>query len=667
MSRPPPFNLKFPRLTFRLWVDAHTHMIKRYLLLAVLVFLPVLFHLHGFSITCWRTNIDGSHHQEVLLGEARGIRSDDYVAVLPHILSQIAHRPPFPARSTIIGDGNYDMQLNYSLPVLGPITLFRPQLWGYFISPDLGLSWNWWFYVFGTWIVLFFILRRASGDRWLIPACGATAMLYSPFFQYWSLNCAPSVIYAGCLLLASLHLYEAQSRRSVWFSSAALTWSGLAFFLTFGFTPYIVTLFYLALFIFGGFAVRDRNKLVLQTRRDRWMGLLMALGLVAFLAYIFIGESRDTLEIVKSSMYPGHRFCYGGDARAADVFAGNAIGILRPRNFGGPDNLSGEASFFLFSPLVALLILLDWIRTRVRPNPLQIALLLYLTLAMLWQFRVFPEEFCRWTLLDRVPTRRARIGIGIADLLLLATYLSTRVKDRSFFKFKTAAPWLASILWLGFIGVVSWPIFRAFPGVPLRSWILSCGATTLLGWSIIAWPRLTLPALAIVSIASTCWFNPLVRGGTDFIYSNPLSRTIMDIDWQDRREGKSSVWIAYGRDRYDIHIPNLFRMLGVRSLNGVHAYPQKDFWKKLDPNGSFSDVWNRYAHVRFSLPPNRQTFDIQLVQNDLVLVLLHPEDPRFADLNVDYLVYTGKEDDLDGIWNLTHLYSYAGKHIYRVH
>jgi len=641
-------------------------MIRRCLLFTVLAFLPVLFHLHGFSITCWRTNIDKSPHREVLLGKARGIRSDDYVVVLPHILSQVAHRPQFPARSTIIGDGHYDMQLNYGLPVLGPITFFRPQLWGYFVSPDLGLAWNWWFYVFGTWIVLFFMLRLASRDRWMIPACGATAMLYSPFLQYWSLNCAPSVIYAGCLLLSSISLYKAQNRRTAWLSSAALAWSGLAFLLTFGFTPYLVSLLYLMLFMFCGFAVRDRPELALHTRRDRWMGLFMALGAIVFLAHFFAGESRDTLEVIKSSVYPGHRFCFGGDARMADVFGGNAIGLLRPRNIGGHDNINGEASFFLFFPLVALLILIDWARTRMRPTPLQTALFAYFAFAMLWQFVEFPEAFCRWTLLDRVPTRRARIGIGIADLILMATYLSVHVRDRPSFKFKQAAAWGGGILWLGFIVVVSWPIFRAFPNVPLQRWILSCGATALLGWSLMTWPRLTLPALAILSVASTFWFNPLVRGGTDFIYSNPLSQAIVNIDKHNHRDNRRPVWIAYGRDRYDIHIPNLFRMLGVRSLNGVHAYPQKDFWKKLDSGGSFSDVWNRYAHIRFSMPPDGQPFAINLVQNDLVLVLLHPEDPRFSALGADYLVYTGKEDDLSHVKNLTKVYSYAGKHIYRV-
>ena len=60
-------------------------------------------------------------------------------------------------------------------------------------------------------------------------------------------------------------------------------------------------------------------------------------------------------------------------------------------------------------------------------------------------------------------------------------------------------------------------------------------------------------------------------------------------------------------------------------------------------------------------------FKIQLVYNDSVTVRLHPDNPRFAALNADYLLCLDNQvESLDRATKLKKIYSYAGRHIYRV-
>jgi hypothetical protein len=112
-------------------------------------------------------------------------------------------------------------------------------------------------------------------------------------------------------------------------------------------------------------------------------------------------------------------------------------------------------------------------------------------------------------------------------------------------------------------------------------------------------PVAVVGGLAACSAACTLWFNPVVMGGTDFLTGNPLSARIREIDAAHDGE---SVWVAYGSPR----MGNLFRILGVRSLDGTHASPHFELWEKLDPLGAGRSVYNRYAQVRFRVPTGNE-------------------------------------------------------------
>jgi hypothetical protein len=306
-----------------------------------------------------------------------------------------------------------------------------------------------------------------------------------------------------------------------------------------------------------------------------------------------------------------------------------------------------------------LAVVIDWLRTRRRPDGVTIGLITYLLCLLAWNLFGFPETLACFTGMNRVPPVRTLLGLGVADQLLLAAY-AVRHKRPSRF-----AGGGMMFSWLLFCGLITIRLPTEFHHG--ARWILAEGTLAALGVLVVLRPRWVLPAVAIISIITTAGFNPLVRGGSNYLFTNPLSSKILELDWSARTAGKPSVWIAYGDSPQDFIMSNLFRILGVKSINGLHSYPQVRLWQTLDPERQDEEVWNRYAYVTFGLPPESAHVGVKLVQKDLIWIELHPQNPRFKALSVDYLFYSGKHAErFEIIPNLRKVFQYAGKTIFEV-
>src|SRR5205823_1902616 len=99
-------------------------------------------------------------------------------------------------------------------------------------------------------------------------------------------------------------------------------------------------------------------------------------------------------------------------------------------------------------------------------------------------------------------------------------------------------------------------------------------------------------AIAVISIGATCWFNPLVRGGSVFLYRNSLAVRMRALSARDQK----ARWVTFGTMFY----ADYPRLLGLPALNGTHPYPQFALWSRFDPVRRFVDQYNRYAHVWFT-------------------------------------------------------------------
>ncbi len=616
--------------------------------------------LHGFSLPAWREVIDGSKTEEVLLGRVRAVRSDDWAVALPLALSQRAQTPPFPVSNPLAGFGKgLDGRVGSPVPMRSWLTVFRPQTWGYFLGDDAGLAWHWWSRALGL-VWAFWLAFTVVGRGRPLPAlAAAVALAFQPFFQFWSYVSEPIATSAALGFVAAAGIALAGSTAAIALHGALLAWAAGCFALSWLYPPFQIPLAWLLAALAAAWAWRERERIA---RAGRWplrAGVAAAaLALAGVLVAVWAAECREPLGLLAGTAYPGHRRIAGGDVSVPALLNAFETAFLRRDGYAPLGNVCDAASFQFLSPAILAFVALEALLRRRRPDPIVTAVGIYTIVLSLHALVGLPAFLGSVTLLDRVPGGRSVVGIGVASLVMTVAFvLGRRREDEGESRglaLVVAAAWAAAVLASG------WRLVSFMPA--LARWTPFAGA---LGGFVAAFLVLTrhragLPLLAAAAIASTAWFNPLVRGGAEYLRENELSRRILALD---REEGGKSVWVVYN-DRW---LSNLFRAIGVHAVGGVHYYPQRELWSRLDPAGASEAAWNRYAHVVFAPGTSLDDARISAPFFDTVLVSLSPESQQFRRIGVSHVLVVGEQAKrFDRSPVLSPAGRVGNKHLYRV-
>ena len=602
---------------------------------ALLLALSIL-HIHGFSLPCWHEVIDRSPEQEVVLGRGRLTRSDDWAVGLPAILSQSVHRPRFPVWNRLIGEGETNVLVGPSVPVLHIVTLFRLQLWGYFLGNDFGLAWHWWFRALALVYAFWLVFSLLSGGRTVLAMFAAIALLCSPFSQFWSMNFEPmsAMMALAFVAAAGLALCRSALRVLVW--GALLAWAGGCFALSVIYPPFQVALAYLFLFLIVGWLVRERRRLgaagLLRTRI--LVASAAALAVVAA-ALCWAVSAHDAIRLLADTVYPGRRSVAGGDLTIFRALNNVFTFALAHQRLTPVGNICEGASFYFVFPLELGCTLAARVLWKKKMDPVVADVGLFLILLSIHAIVGVPALVSRLMLLDRVEGIRAVIGLGVGDFLLWAAWMSRAAGSIGPTRRERLSVLVLAFVWGSGLFAVGLANRGYLPATPAAQIAATVVLFTLIGAAIAATWRHAAAALAAASILATAWFNPLVRGGSSYLAENPLARAILSLD---REEGGNTRWIVYG----DRVLGDLFRAIGVHALGGTHPYPQFGLWARLDPEGRFIYAYNRYAHVAFMVPPSPGELRIVATERDLVDVALDPANPLFGQLAADFVLASGK-------------------------
>ena len=593
--------------------------------LAVLFAVLVGLHLHGFSISVWRQWIDGSPPDEVLLGRPQEIRIDDYAVILPLAFAQERHDPPFPVVNTLIGQGQ-NMLVPFSLPVWHPVILFRPDTWGFFLGADTGMAWRWWSRTLGLFAVAWLLLLVVTGGDRALSAFGALFLVESPFFQFWALRPAPVTIHAGLLVLAALGVAFARRPRWIVLGGMLLGYATVGFVFAV-YPPFQVPLAYLALLLFGALGFAHREALDLRAHAGwRAAALVLAAVIAVSGVALFFGAAGDAIESMRNTVYPGHRLSLGGGRSLADLLAASIGAPLLVSDYGPLLNACEAAGFWLLSPVLLAAALWRWAARGQRPDAVMLALAGAWTALVLHATTSMPAWLARASLWSLVPGHRSVIALGLVEVLLVARLLSRSPPTHGRLRVGLSLTWGAAVAVFGVA------LSKELPDIHLSGVLVFALANAILAWIALAprRPWFGMAAFAVASCAVSAWFNPLVRNGSEVLRDNELARAVIEVDQE--HEG-ASVWVAFA----NVGLANLFRAVGVHSVNGVHPVPQLELWKAIDPGGVEVDAYNRYAHVLFGAA---QSLEPSFVRGsfDAFLVLMNPASPALRELGVTHVV-----------------------------
>ncbi|MCL2884641.1 MAG: hypothetical protein FWF49_04080, partial [Oscillospiraceae bacterium] len=131
--------------------------------------------------------------------------------------------------------------------------------------------------------------------------------------------------------------------------------------------------------------------------------------------------------------------------------------------------------------------------------------------------------------------------------------------------------------------------------------------------------------------------------GSGFLERTDLAQTIITADAADAAAGTGQgLWAVEAEYPFG-QFPIMF---GAPSLNSTNFYPETDRWRVVDPDGTYGDVYNRYAHIKLVLTEDKTSFT--LIQADYFELNLYVGDLKT--LGVRYLItrntYEGSDDGI---------------------
>jgi hypothetical protein len=356
----------------------------------------------------------------------------------------------------------------------------------------------------------------------------------------------------------------------------------------------------------------------------------MGVAAVILLLVPFWIEARSTLELLAHTDYPGARRSVGGGLSLFQLFSG-LVGFFQtdetiPVVY---DNICEASNFYPLWPAAIFTVLIARWRRACVVSPLIVALGIIIICLSLYCVAPLPNWVLRATFLGFATERRTLLTIGIANILLCCVFLD-RYRSEIFTTLSAISA--GFVFWVS-IAVLLWSSSlhdrEFFPDrrqVALAL-VVNAAVVTLFFWE---GKRLWLPAaLVALLFLSNVGVNPIMRGLAPLLKAKTF-RAVEKI----RAADPSATWIAYD----DFNLAQLVLATGARVLNGNKTVPDFTFWRRLDPSGHGSWIYNRYANIYCKLLADFERGGLSLLHEDVFVLSLPPDSLVLRDVGCRYLL-----------------------------
>jgi len=656
----------FILLHFIINISVFYDIVYRYrYLIAVLLFLVLVINkVHFSSVAMFNAYIQpgyGSDFINPFFNNPHPIRSDEWLVTTPVQLSAGFGTEPLGRFNDVLrGTATVNMPNGVAINLASlafPMSLF------YIFGAEYFVSARWVGFLIITFMVSFEFSYIISGKKRLIGAVGACLITFSPFFQWWSYV---YFITSGLGALVCLY-YFINSETTL---KKLLLSFGVVMFIS----QFIVTLYPAwqvpAGYLYFGIAVwmvaANWNKVKTFKKIDYGI-IALGIVLIATVVGTYVLYSREYIEAISNTVYPGTRISTGGELSIRD-FANRTIlgGIFGPleasRVVTGGSNVCEFGGFFTLFPVPLLFVSYMIIKKRV-PDFLSIFLIAFSLILGSYVFIGWPEWLSKLTLMSFSISTRAIDIIIFAQVFLLIRAMSrfTKVSEEENNRLKTGLLAWSTVIGFCMIIIVERLARKTFiilpdpiyPGYLIASFI---GFTAII-YSLLDFQRnkkiFTFACLYMIILSCITWFNihPMSKG-LDVIYSKPLSAKISELATDTDEK-----WVSLqGIVGSSYLIAN-----GASTITSVNIYPNLDLWYKLDPDRIYENEYNRYAVITAELTGNKTSFALHA--SDHMHIKLSYDDLKQA--GVKYIHTTGWLDWRDDI-KFDLIYNEGGARIYSV-
>lgn len=601
--------------------------------------ISVACELNGSSVGMWSELLNKKDDiPGLIFSSPKRVRSDEWVVWTPAMLSQANQTPPFPIENPNLGAGRSPLIM--SVPVAYYTTIFRPQLWGFFLfNFERGFSFYWCSKVFGLLFATAWCLRQLGVRSPGLAIFGTIWVFFSSYVQWWFSSPAmlPEMLASGGIALGcAVQLLRAARPWRLVAAFVGLFFFSINFLLCL-YPPYQIPLLWLGGALLIGVWWEGGKQNVSATLAIARIGLALVLAVVLLIPFWF--DVQPTLQLVAETVYPGARRSSGGDLSLLKVFCG-AVGFFENEQMGPQfyNNIAEASNFYPLWPVAALVLGVASWSGRSRATPMMLAIGAVLLAFTLYCVVPWPRWLADGTLLSFSTERRILLPLGLANIFFCCFFLD---RARGQLLGKTAA-WSCAVV-CGFALLVLLRVLALrdplYLSDPLQLLIILSINGGVLALFFHEKSRKFLPhVFGTLLILSNAGINPVMSGLRPLTQSSPF-QAIQSLSKAD----PGGKWIAF-QTRY---FAQLVKAAGGNALNGTKVVPDLDLLHRLDGGTTNQFTYNRYANIECELPRPGQQQPVTggLIYPDLYVLYLSPDLPVLARAGYRYLLFPRPWDD----------------------
>lgn len=569
--------------------------------------LLTVFQIHGSSIGMYSFYLGEPQTSADLIGFSRPSHFDEWLNMTTFALAQYANgfsqfNPAFSAVPT-------DMGLFPGSPVEDWSTIFRPFLLGYlFLPPGMGLAFYWTGRLILLFLVSFEFGKILTDGKKTYAVLYAWMVTLSPAVQWWfGVNGLAEMLMAGQAGVLVLHRYIAVrgKKERIGLATAAAYLAcvyGMTLYpawqIPFGYAFLLMAL--LPLMRTEGRRPADRT--------DLFCGGLFLLMTGAAAVHLWT-LSGPSIEAIRQTVYPGHRFVTGGGLTVKELFTGPLALFMPFAEFITPALNFNMVSFWDLAPLGWIMAAGGVIRTK-RIDPLTAGLMALQGVFLLFCFFPWPSWLVKITLLYAVPVGRMTIPLSFINLIIL-------VRVISFYP----APWGKKASFPVALACTVLALRAVFAYCPdaysLRNGIVLAAAAGAGFLVFLRYRRYMGPYAMGLFLVIGGMVNPVARGVSS-VYDTALAGEIKEAVAED----PSGRWIVSAPYNFLNNYPAVF---GASVVNTFTVHPAWTVWNSLPLTEEDRTALNRCAHINIKEITGGET-KFSVSSPDNIVITLNRDD-----------------------------------------
>jgi hypothetical protein len=594
--------------------------------------------LHGSSISIYGSIYPYStvKHQP-LLGKPKGVRSDEWNYHTPTILNQILRRDRLAADSSLFGPDKAALFAN--VPTRHWTEWFRPQFWVFhYLPPARAYACYWqtkgFLLLTGTFSLLL-LLTRSS----VAAALGALWYFFSAYTQWsysWPSLLPEMVGLFGLVICCSAYLTAGRSRWRLTLAALLCVLCAVDFALC-AYPPHQIPLVIFGLAMVGWWLWAHAD---LVFCKKGWRARSLAVGgcwlSIALVMGLFYFDAQVGFSDVARTIYPGQRSVGGGTLTAAQMLSHFMDFWKTEARFPAPlDNICESTGYLWLAPAT---LLMPWpaVATR-RTRSANLFLWIAFLLLAAWMLLSIPAAIGKFLLLDKVPPQRCLPALGLINIAIVVTYVST-MRPTHADKALTLKNDLAAFVGILILLLIAFACMNSVYGRVFTSFEVATAAiyTAFLIFCLRkSWKWLLASALLLPAAATTALVNPLDRG-LDVILKSSLSAAI-----KRQPELRKGRWLVFSAS---VVLPGFVSASGVDLANGLKIIPALDELTLFDPEKQYTSIINQSCYLLAYVQTEAGPSQFKSSGPGYVDWKVNPLDPKLKEIGIKYVAFDSPPD-----------------------